>query len=476
MGIIRSIAKNILAVMIGNIFDTLLNLIISISLAKYFGQNGFGKVSFLATFFFFLGSMDNQWIRPILVRQISRSEENSARIIGNGLIIKGLISILAIILFWIVIWSVHPSSEIVILSFFTSIGLLMASVISSYETVFQAKLKMGYFVSFSLGGKLLTLAFIYIIAQLKGNLFHFYLLSLIPGVILLLQIKHYSDKIIKLKFTLDFELWRMIFKESWPLGLTALFIFIYHRLDQIILFRLQGPNIAGLYSASTRLTETFTIVPVALMASLLPLMSESYQVSLDNFKKMYELAFKYLLVFIIPVAVGLTIFSDQATIVFYGKEFLPSSLATRILIWAEVFVFVGIVNNTILISSNKQKIDPVFTGTSAAVNIVLNVILIPKYSFIGAAIASLISYAVGPVMGYFIPSTTAYSRSMLIFSLRPLLASLLMAYCISCMHNYFLASIFISPLIYFSALYFLRGITVEDIGIIKSIALGKNHK
>jgi O-antigen/teichoic acid export membrane protein len=224
------------------------------------------------------------------------------------------------------------------------------------------------------------------------------------------------------------------------------------------------------------LAECFTIVPVALMASLLPLMSEYYLASKDNFKKIYQYAFKYLLIFIIPVAVALTIFSDQTTTVLFGKEFLPSSLATRILIWAEVFVFVGIVNNSILISSNKQKIDPVFTGTSAAVNIILNVILIPRYSFIGAAIASLVSYAVGPIMGYFIPSTTAYSRSMLRFSLRPFLASLVMAYCISLTCRYSMLSIFISPFIYFSVLYFLKGITAEDIGIMRSIALGKSRR
>jgi O-antigen/teichoic acid export membrane protein len=183
-----------------------------------------------------------------------------------------------------------------------------------------------------------------------------------------------------------------------------------------------------------------------------------------------------LLAFIIPVAVIFTIFSDQLTLGFYGREFLSSSLALRILIWAEVFVFMGVVNNSILVSTNQQKLDPLFTGASAVINVILNVILIPRYSFVGAAIASLVSYSIGPIMGYFIPSTAAYSRSMLIFSLRPLLASLLMAYCINCTRNYFLISIFISPLIYFSGLYFLKGITYEDISIIKSIVLDKNPK
>lgn len=469
MSTIKKIAGNSGIIIFGNMAETLFNFAISIFLARYFGQSGFGKLSFLATFFFFLGTIDNQWIRPILVREISRDPAGSADIIGNGLIMKTCISILSVIAFWITVWIVSPISEIVTLAIFTSINLLITSLVSSYVTIFQVKLKMAYFVAFNLLNKMLILLLIYTVMLWKGTLFHFYVLSLIPAIILLLQVKYRADKMIRPEFKINFKLWKKIFRESWPLGLTAFFIFIYHRLDHLILFRINGPAMAGLYAASTRLTESFTIIPVALMTSVLPLMSRYYETSRNEFQKIYRLSFKYLLAFIIPMAIGTTIFSDRIVMALYGKEFLPSGLILRILIWAEVFVFMGVVNNSILVSINYQKLDPVFTGLSAAINIILNLILIPRYSVVGAAVASLISYAVGPVMGYFIPVTAAYSYCMLRYSLKPLFASLFMACFIYCMRNYFLVSVFISPLVYLFALYLLKGITAEDVSVARSI-------
>jgi len=463
MNIIKKIAKNSSIIILGNIVDTICNIIISVSLARYFGQSGFGKLSFLAIFFFFLASADNQWIRPILVREMSKDEKNCPYIIGNGLIIKGLISLLAIIFFWFTIWTLKAPTEIVTLAFFTSIGLLIASIISSYETIFQIKLKMFYFVNFNLLNKILLLILIYIVAVWKGGLFLFYLLSLLPSIILLLQVKHYSEKIIRPRFEIDFAIWRKIFKESWPLGLSAFFIFIYHRIDQIIIFHLKGPDKVGLYSVAVRLVESFNIVPIALMASVLPLMSQYYELSKNDFERIYQLSFKYLLIFIIPVASYISIYSDNIVSLFYGKGFLLSGSALRILIWAEVFVFLGVVNNSILIAANKQKIDSIFTGTSAFVNIVLNLVLIPKYGIVGAAIASLVSYSIGPIMGYFIPLTKAYSRCMLYYSMRPILVSLLVFSFIYYSRFSFLTSLIIAPLIYLLVMYFIKGIDGDDI-------------
>ena len=355
------------------------------------------------------------------------------------------------------------------LAFFASVGILLASLISSYGTIFQVNLKMEYFVGFTLLNRILTLALIYIIVTVKGNIFHFYLLSLIPGIVLLFSVKYYAEKLIRPTFKIDFKLWRKIFRETWPLALSAFFIFLYHRLDQIMLLYFKGTEAVGLYSAAVKLTETFSVIPIALMISLLPLMSRYHETSQKNFDRIYQLSFKYLLTFIIPVAFGISFFSDRSTSIFYGKDFLSSGPALRILIWAEVFVFMGVVNNSILISANKQKIDPIFTGASALVNIILNLILIPKYSYIGAAIASLIAYSIGPIMGYFIRATHFYSRCMLYYSLKPILASLIMIGLICYSRFSFLASILVAPLVYLLTMYLIKGIRRDDISLVKSL-------
>jgi len=394
---------------------------------------------------------------------MSKDEKNREYILGNGMIIKGLTSIIAVVLLWLTLCFMKPGAEIFRLAFFASLRLLVSSLISSYGIIFQIKLKMAYFEIFIIMSRILTLALIYAVAVCKGTLFIFFALSLLPLIILLLLVKHYSAKILKPKFSVDFELWRKIFRESWPLGLAAFFIFIYNRTDQIILFHFRGSDNVGLYSAASRLAESFNIIPLALMTSVLPLLSQYYEMSQKDFERFYRLSFKYLLIFIIPVASFTTIFSDSVILLFFGKGYLPASQGLRILIWAEVFVFVGIVNNSILIAMKKQKIEALFTGASALVNIVLNLIFIPKYGVIAAAAVSLISYSIGPIMGYFIPLTRPFSCSMFYYSLRPALVSLLVFCFIYYAHFSFLAAVFSTPLIYLLIMYYIKGFDKRDI-------------
>ncbi|MCK9595149.1 MAG: flippase [Candidatus Omnitrophica bacterium] len=469
MSIARKIARNSGAIIAGYIAENILNFALFVSLARYFGKDGFGKISFLAVFFFFFSSTDNLLIRPILVREMSRDKGNSPVIIGNGLIIRLLFAFVSVIALWIAVWAARSPFDVVQLAFFTSISLIMASLGSSYETIFEVNFRIWYFKLISLIILAATLLGLYIVIYLKAGLLHFYVLSLILSFAAFGFIRHYAGKLIRPEFRIDLKLWKLIFQESWPLLLTALFIFIYHRIDQVLLLRFRGAQEVGAYAAAVKLAEMLSIIPVALKVSILPLMSAYFRDCPEKITRIYRASFKYLLFLIIPLAVWGSIFSGRIISLIYGAEFAASGPALSILIWAEVFVFIGVVNNAILIATNKQILDPVFTGTSAAVNLILNLVLIPKYGFVGAAAGSLFSYAVGPVMGYFIKTTRPYSGSMLYYSLRPLCGSLVMFLCVYPLREMFWISVLVSPVIYLPVMYIIKGIDKEDVRMIRSL-------
>jgi len=469
MNIERNILKNSGFIMLGNLIDVIFSLIIAVLLAKYYGKSGFGTISFLGLFFFLLGSIDSMWIRPIIIREISRDTNRAGIFLANGMIIRVVLSVFTLFLFWITIGIVGIPKEMVLLALFSSCNILLGSVIFSYETIFRSYLKMVYFLRSKLLGNILTVTLICLVVFLKGNLTHFFMVSLISSLVLFLLTRSYSQRLLEPVFKFDPELWKKVFSKGWFLGLSALFIFIYHRIDQIMLFRFYGSDVTGLYAAAVRLVEVLNFIPLALMSSLLPFMSLFAVDSKELFTKSYRLSFKYLLIFIIPVAAGTMVFSSTVVSFFYGPQYAAGGLALSILIWAEVFVFLGIVNNTILISANKQWLDPVFTGSSAIVNIILNFVLIPKFGLEGAAVASLIAYATGPIMGNFISTTRDYSRSMFYYSLKPVFASIAMLFLNWYFHFSLTVSLFFLPIIYLVTIYFLGGFDREDTRLFKAI-------
>ena len=469
MNTIKNIARNSGVIIAGQAVEMFFNLVLLGLLARYFGQSDFGKLSFLSVFFFFIGSNDNLLIRPILVREMARDPARAPVIIGNGMIIRALFSLFAVALLWLCIWFIKCPVEIIQLAIFTSLGLLMSSLSGSYEIIFQVHLNVWYVKVINFISLLGTIITLYAVIFFKGSLLQYNILILIPGLVSLWLIKHYADRFIRADFQLDLQIWKKIFHDSWPLLLTAVFIFIYHRIDQVILLGVQGPAGLGSYSVAVKLAEMFTIIAIALKVSVLPVMSAYFKSSPDNFNRTYRLGFKYLLLFIIPVAFWVSLFSGEIISFIYGKEFLSSGPVLSILIWAEIFVFVGIMNNTILVAADQQILDPVFTGISALVNIILNLILIPRYGFMGAAISSLLTYPVGPIMGYFIKSTRPYSSCMLYYSLKPFSASLFMFLFIYYTRHTFWLSFIVSPFIYLLAIFFIRGIDKDDIRIARAI-------
>ncbi len=463
MNLFQKVFRNSGAIILGNGIDAFAGLLLSIILAKYFGQTDFGKISFLGIFFFLLAVVDSLWLRPVLIREIAKDESRAAIVVGNGLLIRGLLSAGVLLLFWGTFLWAGISREMSLLVLLASFNMLLSPFIFSYEVVFRSCLGMAELVKIKLAGNMVTLLLAGLVIFLKGNLYHFFIASIISATFLFLASRHYAGRVLRPCFEIDKALWRSVFVQGWFLGLSALFIFVYHRVDQIMLFHMQSASTTGVYAAGVRLVEWLQVIPLALMSSLLPLLSSSYSSFPERFEKIYRLSFKYLLIFIIPVAVGASLFPETIVTFFYGKEYALASQSFSILIFAEIFVFLGIVNNTILVAAEKQSLDPIFTGCSVVVNILLNLMLIPCYGLTGAAAASLAAYATGPVMGLFIPATRMYSWSMFYYALRPICASVIMVIFYFYFHfNIFAAAVFL-PVIYIVSLYGLNSFHKDEV-------------
>jgi O-antigen/teichoic acid export membrane protein len=203
--------------------------------------------------------------------------------------------------------------------------------------------------------------------------------------------------------------------------------------------------------------------------SLLPLISNFFYTDKERFRKAYRMSFKFLSIFIFPVATAIAFFSKDIILFVYGDEFIAASTVLRIVIWSEVFVYFGIINKQILTASDNQALDPLFTGASAFVNIVLNIFLIPRFDIAGAAFAHVIALAVGPCMGLFLKRTNEYSRCMFAYSIKPLIGCCVGWLVIAQCHLSWLSAIALFCALYTVVLYGLKAIDQTEIDIFKAM-------
>ena len=185
--------------------------------------------------------------------------------------------------------------------------------------------------------------------------------------------------------------------------------------------------------------------------------------------------FYYLFVLALPIAVGITMASQRIILFVYGNSFENSTISLQILVWALLFIFVNYIIGNLLNSIDKQILFTYTTGFCAILNIGLNFLLIPRYSYIGAAIATVLTELVNFIILFSLISKEGYNLPRLAQLLKPVLASFLMGILLLYTKEYHLFIIVpLSAVFYFSIMFLMKGIGKEEINLVRLLL--KNDK
>ena len=477
METVQRVAKNTTVVIIGKIINGSISLLTGIMLARYLGVSSFGTYSFIFAYLAFFVIITDLGINLILVREISRDRAVADKFIGNAIIIKITLSLFAFGLACLIISFLPYSYDIKLLVYIASLSFLF-SFRSLYTLVFEVNLKMEYPLFVTTVRNLLRLALFLYLIFIKAPLLWFIIavvINIFPEFFLIL---HLSKRTVKPRLEIDLGICKYLLKESWPLALTAVFIMTYHRIDQLMLFQMIGDEAVGYYSAAVGLSEVFAIFPSAFMVSVFPLMSQYFKTSEQSLVKAYTLSFKYMLMLIIPIAVGTTLLSRPIISLFYGTMFMPSAPALSILIWSEIFIFYGVIHYEILISTDKQRIYLIFCSTGAVANVILNFVLIPRYGIVGASVATLVSYilSAGAIMGHLIPAARIYNVVGCKAMVKPMIASVIMGAYVYYTSAHMVLAIVGGVVVFILTMLFIKGINQQDIELAMVLLRKKNSQ
>ena len=248
------------------------------------------------------------------------------------------------------------------------------------------------------------------------------------------------------------------------MGISAFITFLYFKMDTIILSILKGSEAVGIYNMAYKIIENITFFPAMIIGLVLPLFSLHIFTDKKSFKKIADKIAKIFFLLVVPLVAGTMFLSEEIISIIGGSDFVISANVLRLLIVALAFIFFGHFFNTILLSANLQNKLMKILAFCAAFNIVLNMILIPKYSYNGAAIVSVLTeFLVVVLTGYITFRHVKYSphfgswgkiafsgilMSLFLFFFRDL--------------NFFLLAI-ASALLYFFSLWATNAITAKEI-------------
>jgi O-antigen/teichoic acid export membrane protein len=166
------------------------------------------------------------------------------------------------------------------------------------------------------------------------------------------------------------------------------------RIDQVMIKEMMGQKEVGIYSAAVGLSEVFYVIPVMICQSIYPSLVNAKKISSDLYylrlRKLYSVMARSSL----AIAIAMTFLSGWLVTTIYGDAYSEAGSVLALHIWAGVFVFLGVASGNWFLNENLQRYSSINTTVGAVVNILLNLILIPRYGIYGAAIATVVAYAV----------------------------------------------------------------------------------
>jgi PST family polysaccharide transporter len=173
--------------------------------------------------------------------------------------------------------------------------------------------------------------------------------------------------------------------------LSNLAILIYMRIDQIMLGQMINNKEVGIYSAALRFSEIWYFIPMAIVGSVMPLLTQLHSESKDKYFYRLQQLLNYLVRIAYLIAIPMTFCSTLIVTTIYGQQFTGAGFILSIHIWSAVFVFIGVGMSPYIINEGLIKYSLFQTISGAVINIILNLFLIPKFGGAGAAISTLIS-------------------------------------------------------------------------------------
>jgi len=389
----KTIFKNTGCLFVSGIISQALFLIQIIFIARYLGAAGLGKYTFVFAFGSLFFILSNPGLANLTIRELARNKSKTGKYLGNLLIIKLCLCLVSSLLMVVIINLMNVSQELIISIYLLCFVFTIDTFTWTFYSAFRAYEKMQYEALTLLIQNTIIVGFALYFLINGGRIIQLILAFVIGKTISLITIIYFSCKLLpKPLLKIDLKFWKYLMIKSIPFLVICFFTLIIFKVDLIMLQFFKGETIVGLYEAAYTIIKNLIIFPSFFIISIYPLFSKYFIKDKEKLYNLYKKSFLYLFLFSLFIVIGCFIFGKFVILLMFGKEFIESVLILKLVSIGGFFLFLNLVNIYYLNATNKPIINAYIFILGAVMNIILNLILIPKYSYVGAAISSIISY------------------------------------------------------------------------------------
>lgn len=429
----KRIAKNFFSLFIGNIGSRILGFFVTIYLARILEVTGFGKLQFALAFFSYGLILTDPGLHLLGTREIAKDREKIREVLPAIVGLRFLLSLFTyiFILIFLLLFPIPKETKVLILLYFLSLFPLAFLL----EWLFQGLEEMEYVGISRISVFLVYLPFVFLFVRSPQKIHWvplFWLLGNMTASLLLFFVFWKRKGMNHL--SLNPRHFLSLLRVSLPLGLAAIMVQIYLYFDTLLLGLLRGDEAVGLYNAAYKLVFFILLLDRVFLETLFPLVTRYYQESHENLKRLLGRYAKTIITLVLPIGVGGNLIASPIMNLVYGSPYEGGVIAFQILIWVVSISAINSVYVIGLIGCGREKQYTFAITLGTFVNIFLNLLMIPIFGIVGAAITTLFSEGI-----MFTLMVIQFEKIVKVqfwrFLPKPLLASILMGFFIYLMRD-----------------------------------------
>jgi len=390
------------------VFRLLVGIGVGVWTARLLGPEGFGALSYAIAFASIFGIVATLGLNRILVRELvsNASQPDTVQRLMN--VVFSLRLMAAALMYAVCIAGAWLGGGQQMLLIALVAGSYFFSASDCIDLYFQSTVQARTTVRVRLVSFIAVTAVRVVLLISKADIVAFAAVTLLEyvGAAIALQWA-YRHKGMRFSGLLhpDWMLARRLLAESWPEILAGFSGLLFIRLDQVMLHYLSGAAAVGTFAVAARLSEAWYFIPSAIIASTFPNIVASRKISPVLYMRRLQMLMAALCAISYVAALGATLFAHPVIRLLYGAAYLESASILTVHIWSGLFVSLGLASGSWIMAEKRVRLNLYRNLSGLVANIILNLLLIPKFGALGAAYATLFSLIVAYMLfDLFVPS------------------------------------------------------------------------
>lgn len=376
-----------------------LGLVIWIWLARHFGPAGFGLWNYAMAFAALFGALAGLGLEGVLVRELVRHSDQTEALLGTAFVLRMSSGVLATAACLLTAFALRPSDELGLALVAMNAAVFMLQSFQVADQYFQSRMLTRPAVLAVNAAFLLASAGRLVLLAVEAPLWWFGASLVVEAALAaaLLLVACRADGMSARRWRFRADLARNLLSESWPLLLSGLAVMAYMRLDQVMLAAMAGDTAVGQFSAALRISEVWYFIPAAIVTAAFPALMKTRAASLSAYEANVQMLYDAMAWLGLAVAVVVSLVAPWLVDLLYGAQYQQAAAVLTVQIWAGVAVSMSFVHGKWLLAEGLQRYGLIYTLAAAAINVGLNLLLIPDYGAVGAAWATLAAQT-GPLL------------------------------------------------------------------------------